>query len=102
MFGKPLICSNVGAMAERVSDEVDGLHFEMADARALARTLRRAASEEGLWDRLAAALPSPPPREAMVEAYRQVYAMGAKTRAGEAPGASPDPQPYKPQEAPIP
>jgi glycosyltransferase involved in cell wall biosynthesis len=73
MFGKPVICSNVGAMAERVADGIDGLHFEMADPAALARTIRRAATEKGLWDRLAAALPAPPPREAMIEGYRAVY-----------------------------
>ncbi len=31
MFGKPVICSNVGAMAERVQDEIGGLLFEMGD-----------------------------------------------------------------------
>src|SRR5260370_1273116 len=31
MFKKPVICSNVGAMADRVGDEVDGLHFEVSD-----------------------------------------------------------------------
>lgn len=75
MFGKPVICSNIGAMAERVKDEVDGLLFEMGDAAALAETIRRAASEEGLWDRLAGALPAPPSRDDMVRAFRDVYAI---------------------------
>ena len=73
MFGKPVICSNVGAMAERVADEENGLLFEMGDAAALAETIRRAASEDGLWDRLAAALPAPPSRDDMVQAFRAVY-----------------------------
>jgi glycosyltransferase involved in cell wall biosynthesis len=73
MFGKPVICSNVGAMAERVVDEVDGLLFEMGDAAALAETIRRAASEDGLWDRLATASPAPPSRDDMVQAFRAVY-----------------------------
>ena len=73
MFGKPVICSNVGGPAERIRHEVDGLHFEMGDARALARTIRRACTEEGLWERLAAALPEPPRRETMVAGYRAVY-----------------------------
>jgi glycosyltransferase involved in cell wall biosynthesis len=62
-------------MAERVGDEVNGLLFEMGDAAALAETIRRAASEEGLWDRLAAALPAPPSRDDMVQAFRGVYDM---------------------------
>ncbi len=73
MFGRPVICSNVGAMAERVTDEVDGLHFEMGDASALAQTLRRAATEEGLWDRLVTKLPRPPTRDAMVDGFRTLY-----------------------------
>jgi glycosyltransferase involved in cell wall biosynthesis len=73
MFGKPVICSNVGAMADRVKDEVDGLHFEMGDPSALARTIKRAATEPGLYTRLAAAIPSPPSRGAMVEGFRAVY-----------------------------
>ena len=52
MFGKPVICSNVGAMAERVANEVDGLHFEMGDPASLARAMKRAATEEGLWSSL--------------------------------------------------
>ncbi len=73
MFGRPVICSNVGGMAERVADEVDGLHFEMGDPRALAAAIRRACEEVGLWQRLHDALPEPPRREAMVDGYLQLY-----------------------------
>ena len=78
MFGKPIICSNVGGPAERIANEVDGLHFQMGDHRALANTMRRACTEEGLWDRLAAALPAPPTREAMVEAFLDLYLQPAE------------------------
>jgi glycosyltransferase involved in cell wall biosynthesis len=77
MFKKPVICSNVGAMADRVGDEVDGLHFEVSDPASLARALKRAATEEGLWARLVAALPEPPLREIMVNGYRTVYGLDA-------------------------
>jgi glycosyltransferase involved in cell wall biosynthesis len=73
MFGKPVICSNVGAMADRVTSERDGLHFEMGDPAALARTIKRAATEPGLWTRLAAELPTPPSRAEMLEGFRRVY-----------------------------
>jgi glycosyltransferase involved in cell wall biosynthesis len=75
MFGRPVICSNVGGMAERVRDGIDGLHFQVGDARALAETMRRACTEDGLWDRLAGALPTPPTRAVMVAGYREVYAL---------------------------
>ena len=73
MFGKPVICSNVGGPAERVEHDVSGLHFQMGDHRALARTIRRAATEDGLWDRLAAGVPAPPTRTAMVDGFMHLY-----------------------------
>ena len=73
MFGKPVICSNVGGPAERVEDEVAGLHFQVGDHRALARTIRRACTEEGLWDKLAAGLPTAPARETMVQGFEAIY-----------------------------
>ena len=76
MFGKPVICSNVGGPAERVEDERAGLHFQMGDHRALARVIRRACTEDGLWERLSAGLPPPPDRETMVSAFHALY--GAK------------------------
>ena len=82
MFGRPVICSNVGGMAERNVDELFALHFQMGDHRALAETLRRACTEEGLWERLAAHLPQPPTREAMVEGFWQVYGLGSEPGLG--------------------
>jgi glycosyltransferase involved in cell wall biosynthesis len=73
MFGRPVICSNVGGMAERVTHEVDGLHFEMGDAVSLAATIRRACTEDGLWERLHAAVPEPPSRAAMADGYLALY-----------------------------
>lgn len=73
MFRRPVICSNVGGMAERVADEVDGLHFQMGDPRALASVIRRACTEPDLWERLSAAIPEPPSLAAMVADYRRVY-----------------------------
>lgn len=74
MFGKPVICSNIGGPAERIEDGVSGLHFPMGDHRALARTIQRAATEAGLWDQLATNAPAPPARSAMVEHFQQLYA----------------------------
>lgn len=52
MHRRPVICSNIGGMAEKVRDGVDGLHFRVGDPADLARTLRRAAQDEDLWSRL--------------------------------------------------
>ncbi len=78
MFGKPVICSNVGGPAERVEDGVSGLHFAMGDHRALARTIQRATTEDGLWETLAASVPAPPARSAMVEHFQQLYAQDSR------------------------
>jgi glycosyltransferase involved in cell wall biosynthesis len=84
MFGKPVICSNVGAMAERVQDEVGGLLFEMGDPVALAAVMRRACTEEGLWQRMHDSLPEPPSRAAMADGYLRLYRDGARATAGRA------------------
>ncbi len=73
MFGKPVICSDVGALAERVTDGVDGLLFEMGDPRALATVMHRACTEEGLWQRLHDSLPQPPSRAEMADLYLRLY-----------------------------
>jgi glycosyltransferase involved in cell wall biosynthesis len=73
MFGRPVICSNAGGLAERNEHDLFALQFQLGDPRALAETIRRACTEEGLWDRLAAARPAAPRREEMVEGYLDVY-----------------------------
>ncbi len=81
MFGKPVICSNVGAMAERVKDEENGLLFEMGDPIALAAVIRRACTEDGLWQRLHDAVSPPPARAEMAEGYLKLYRDGATPAA---------------------
>lgn len=73
MFRKPVIASNVGGPGERIQHDVDGLLFQVADARALARTMRRACTETGLWERLVDGLPAAPAREVMVEEFLRTY-----------------------------
>jgi len=55
--GRPVICSDVGGMAEKVRDGVDGLHFRVGDPDSLAATIRRAVTEPGLWRRLREGIP---------------------------------------------
>jgi glycosyltransferase involved in cell wall biosynthesis len=72
-FRRPVIASNVGGPAERITHEVDGLLFDVGDARALARTMRRAFTEDGLWDRLVAGITPPASRSVMVDKFLEVY-----------------------------
>jgi len=75
-YGRPVICSDIGGMAEKVRDGVDGMHFRRGDANDLADAMRRAARTPGLWDRLAAGIPALPfrPMREHVEALAEIYA----------------------------
>jgi glycosyltransferase involved in cell wall biosynthesis len=44
-------------MAEKVTHEVNGLHFRPGDPVSLAETIRRAASSPDLWERLKSRIP---------------------------------------------
>ena len=52
LHGRPVICSDIGAMAEKVAHEVNGLHFTVADPPSLADAVCRAVTAPGLWDEL--------------------------------------------------
>lgn len=49
---RPVICSNIGAMTERVQDGINGLHFRVRDPWSLAETIRRAVDNPTLWDEM--------------------------------------------------
>ncbi len=57
MHGRPVVCSDIGGMAEKVVHGMDGLHFPVGDPVALADTLERALKTPGLWDALRAGIP---------------------------------------------
>jgi glycosyltransferase involved in cell wall biosynthesis len=51
-FGRPVICSDIGGMAEKVCNGVDGLYFRAGDASSLAHVIQEAAGAPELWERL--------------------------------------------------
>ncbi len=70
---RPVICADIGGMAEMVRDGVDGLHFPVGDPAALADTLKRATEEPGLWQRLVDAIAPPPSMEDAADAHEALY-----------------------------
>jgi glycosyltransferase involved in cell wall biosynthesis len=70
---RPVICSDIGGMAEMVQDGVSGLHFARGDAGDLARQMRRAAAEDGLWETLVAGIPEIPSISATAARYRRLF-----------------------------
>jgi glycosyltransferase involved in cell wall biosynthesis len=55
---RPVICADIGGMAEKVRPDQYGLHFRARDPHSLAATVARAVLTPGLWDQLARALPT--------------------------------------------
>ena len=53
---RPVIASDMGGMAESVTNGVDGLTFRPGDASALADVMERALTEPQLWDDLVAGI----------------------------------------------
>jgi glycosyltransferase involved in cell wall biosynthesis len=86
--GRPVICSDIGGMAEKVADGVNGLHFRAGDAASLAETMQKAASAPGLWQRLregiAPVYGMQEHVERLSELYRSLRVPGRKAVAGGA------------------
>jgi glycosyltransferase involved in cell wall biosynthesis len=73
MNGRPVICSDIGGMAEKVTDGVNGIHFIRGDHEDLANVLERAASTPGLWEELRAGIVPPNPMDDHVTLLSTLY-----------------------------
>ena len=71
--GRPVICADIGGMAEKVKHLENGLQFRAGSASDLARTLTLAASKPALWNRLAANVRKPPTLEQSADRYLEVF-----------------------------
>lgn len=70
---RPVICGDVGGMAELVADGRDGLHAAPGDAEALAAVMGRAAGDARLWQRLVAGIAQPPDLDDVARAHLALY-----------------------------
>ena len=79
-YGRPVICSDIGGMSEKVTDGVSGLHFRRRDPEHLAEVMQRAAETPGLWEELRAGIPPEPPRsmDDHVEILGDLYRAAAR------------------------
>jgi glycosyltransferase involved in cell wall biosynthesis len=57
--GRPVICSNIGGMAEKVTDGVDGLHFDVRNPTDLGTLMAQVCGDNELWDKLNAGIKKP-------------------------------------------
>jgi glycosyltransferase involved in cell wall biosynthesis len=74
--GRPVICSGIGALAEKVTDGVNGLHFRVGDSNDLAETIGAAVTTPGLWEKLRTGIPevrtTKQDVESLIETYRDL------------------------------
>jgi len=95
MHKRPVVCSRIGGMAEKVTDGVDGIHFTKSNAGELADKVRIATSTPGEWERLRDGIGSVYSMDEHVASLRAIYegldrgsAAGSKAAPllAEAPG----------------
>ncbi len=79
--GRPVICSNIGGMAEKVAHGVSGLHFRVGNAGDLATRIEIAATQPGLWEKMSAGVPNPPNIEQTTTALLSLYDGALKDQA---------------------
>ncbi len=73
MFGRPVIATAVGGLAERIRNGVDGFTFPLRDAAALGRLIFALSGNDVTWKRLNAAIEPPLTPEEMLEGYMQLW-----------------------------
>jgi glycosyltransferase involved in cell wall biosynthesis len=79
---RPVICSDVGGMAEKVRDGVDGIHFRVGDPHSLARTIEGAVQSPRLWRSLRDNIVEPHSMEVHGEWLLQTYGELIEQRTG--------------------
>jgi glycosyltransferase involved in cell wall biosynthesis len=80
--GRPIIASDIGGMAEKVRDDVDGLHFHVSNPESLAEVMSRAIREPALWDRLHAGIRPPTTPDETAEAHVRLFERLLERRDG--------------------
>jgi len=71
--GKPVICSNIGGMAEKVRHGVDGLHFAASQPLSLARTLIGLSEDPGRLAQLTAGVQKRMTTDQALDAHLRFY-----------------------------
>jgi glycosyltransferase involved in cell wall biosynthesis len=79
MNGRPVICSDIGGMAEKVTDGVNGIHFRVGDPASLAAAIRRAVQFSPTWDQMRLGIP---PTYALSAQVSELHALYLQLLAG--------------------
>ena len=81
--GRPVICSDIGGMAEKVAEGVNGLHFRTGDPDSLGETIGRAVGNEELWESLRGGIPPVHAMSDHVAVLTGAYERLVRERRGE-------------------
>lgn len=71
--GKPVICSNIGGLAEKVRPGIDGFWFDVGDGDSLASLLLKLAHRPELLARSASTLRRPRKTSEAIDGYVEIY-----------------------------
>jgi len=72
-FGRPVICPDIGGMAEKVQDGVSGLHYRARDSLSLATLIESVIFNNELYEKLCAGLPKAPTIDDCVATHLELY-----------------------------
>jgi glycosyltransferase involved in cell wall biosynthesis len=70
---RPVICSNIGGMAEKVRPGKDGFQFAVGNPADLAGLLVRLAAGERIWEELQLTMRTPRPLDDVISRHMQIY-----------------------------
>ena len=85
--GRPVICTGIGGMAEKVKNGISGLHFGKGDHADLARALI-SAMELNMFEKLTAGLPKVIDSAQMAQEYLKVFDQACNIRPGASKNSS--------------
>jgi len=86
--GRPMISSNIGGMAEKITDGVDGMHFRVGSSEDLVDRMTEALTNPGLWDRLRAGIKTPIDYEECAKQHLDLYRDIAASRTKSLPAVA--------------
>ncbi len=82
---RPIICSDIGGMAEKVRDGIDGLHFPANSPLGLARVIRDLARRPGRVAQLVETMAEPVSADEVIARHVDLYRMLQTAAADQAP-----------------
>ena len=70
---RPVICSDIGGMAEKVRDGADGWHYPVGNSLALATLIKKLNADRTIIQAIARTIQSPPSPQRVLTAHAQLY-----------------------------